>query len=66
MDDDLTYEVRLGPAPEPKPAPEVAFRNYDPSLPLRMVIRAKPKRFPAKYWLKFLKWLRNENQADTL
>lgn len=64
--DDLTYEVRLGPAPEPKPAVEIAFKDYDPALPLRMVIRAKPSRFPTWLWLKMLKWLREENQKAVL
>jgi hypothetical protein len=63
---DNTYEVRLGNPPEPKTPSEIAFAKYDPSLPVRMVIRAKPSWFPAKWWLKMLKWLRNENQQITL
>lgn len=66
MDDDLTYEVRLGKPPEPKPAAEIAFAKYDISLPVRMVIKAKPKWFPAKFWIKLLKWLREENQKAAL
>lgn len=64
--DDLTYEVRLGNPPEPKAPSEIAFKDYDPLLPLRMVIRARPKWFPAGWWLKLLKWLRNENQQIAL
>lgn len=60
--DDLIYEVRLGNPPEPKPLREIAFAKYDDSLPVRMVVRSKPKWFPAKWWIKLLKWLRNEKQ----
>jgi hypothetical protein len=64
--DDLTYEVRLGPPPEPKPLVDTAFENYDPSLPVRMVIKARPKWLPLWLWMKLLKWLWNEDQKIPL
>ena len=60
-----TYEVRakdVFPAPkivDPEDVPWIAYQN---DLPVKMIVRAKPKWLPSRLWLRILKWLKEPNK----
>lgn len=54
----LEYEIRAKRAlDDPTDVPWV---RYDESLPVRMVVRPKPRWLPSGLWLRMLKWLKVE------
>lgn len=63
-----TYEVRAKmPYPSPKlpdDPEDVPWAVYQTDLPLRMVVRPKPKWFPNWLWMRLLKWLKHEKSSS--
>ena len=59
------YEIRAkGAVPVPKVSDplDVPWIAYQNELPVRMIVRAKPKWFPGWLWLKMLKWLKEPDK----